>query len=78
MRSICIRYAVLGSIYRNLQACFLIQLGTTNTNMLNMLDFMPKTTGFGSMSDKNTCEGVDDSYSLRLQTGRCLSSGLKN
>ena len=39
---------------------------------------MPKTTGFGSMSDKNTCEGVDDSYSLRLQTGRCLSSGLKN
>ena len=76
MSSICIRYEVLESIYRNLQACFLIQLGTTNTNMLNML--VPKTTGFGSMSDKNTCEGVDDSYSLRLQTGRCLSSGLKN
>jgi hypothetical protein len=43
-----------------------------------MLDFMPTTTSFGSMSDKNTCEGVDDSYSLRLQTGRFLSSGLKN
>lgn len=40
--------------------------------MLNMLDLTPTTVHFGSTSDKNTCEGVKCSYSLRLQTGQFL------